>query len=211
MAKRTRAARVDPLERIVRAALELGAQQGWRDTRMTDIAEAAGLPLREVYGLTPSKMHVVSAFLREIDGQMIAGDDPALASEPARDRLFDIIMRRFDLLSPHKDGVAAILKDACARPIFWACAWPIFARSLTWILESARIDHGGAVGLLRIKGLGLIMFGATKVWLSDDSDDMTRTMTYVDRQLARADGVMTTLCRLATRKDSEGAVSDASS
>ena len=211
MAKRARAARVDPLERIVKAALVLGARQGWRETRMADIAEAAELPLDEVYRLTPSKMHIVSAFLREIDGKMIAGNDPAIASEPARDRLFDVIMRRFDLLTPHKDGVAAILKDARARPMVWACAWPIFARSLAWILETARIGSGGVSGLLRIKGLGLIMMGAMRVWLSDDSDDMAKTMTYVDRQLARADSVMTTLCRMAARRDSEEAASEASS
>lgn len=211
MAKRASTAKIDPLKRIVKAALELSAQQGWRDIRMTDIAEAAGLPLNEVYGLTPSKMHVVSAFLREIDRQMIAGDDPAISSEPARDRLFDVLMRRFDLLTPHKDGVAAILKDARARPLVWVCAWPMFARSLAWILETARIGSGGVSGVLRIKGLGLIMLGAMKVWLSDDSDDMAQTMTYVDRQLARADSVMTTLCRVATRGNSEEAASEAPS
>ena len=211
MAKRARAAKVDPLERIVKAALELSAQQGWRNIRMMDIAEAAGLPLKEVYGLAPSKMHVVSAFLREIDSQMIAGDDPAISGEPARDRLFDVIMRRFDLLSPYKDGVAAILKDVRARPLVWACAWPMLARSLAWILETARIGSSGVSGVLRIKGLGLIMLGAVKVWLSDDSEDMAKTMTYVDRQLARADSLLTSLCRVATRGDSEEAVSEASS
>lgn len=211
MAKRARTARTEPLERIVKAALELGAQQGWRETRMADIAEASGLSLNEVYKLTPSKMHIVSAFLRELDGQMIAGNDPAIAGEPARDRLFDVIMRRFDLLGPRKAGVAAILKDVRARPLVWACAWPMFARSLAWILETAHIGSDGISGVLRIKGLGVIMLGAMKVWLSDDSDDMAKTMTYVDRQLARADSIMATLCRVATRRDSEEAVSEVSS
>lgn len=206
MAKRARATRSDSLERIVRAALELAARQGWRETRMTDIAEVAGLSLQEVYRTTPSKLRVVSAFLRDIDSQMIAGDDAAVAVEPARDRLFDVIMRRFDLLNPHKEGIAAILKDARTRPFIWACAWPMFARSLAWMLETARIDHAGLSGMLRVEGLGLIMLGAFRVWLADDSQDMARTMAYVDRQLARADNVMTTLCRVATRQGPEEAV-----
>lgn len=197
MAKRARTARKDPLRQIVEAALQLAARQGWRDTRMSEIAEVAGLPLQEVYRLTPSKMHVISAFLREIDAQLIAGQDAGMLGEPARDRLFDVVMRRFDLLNPHREGVAAILKDIRTRPLAWACAWPLYARSLAWMLECAHIDHAGVAGLVRIKGLGLIMLGAMRIWLSDDSEDMARTMAYVDRQLNRADSFMATLCRTA--------------
>ena len=190
MAKRARAKPADPLDRIVRAALELAGRRGWRHTRMFDIAEAAGLSLREVYAVAPSKLHVVAAFLRGIDDRMIAGDDPALADEPARDRLFDVIMRRFDLLNPHKDGVVAIFEDMRRRPFACACLWPIHTRSLAWMLETARIDHNGLSGMFRIEGLGLIMLGAVRVWRSDDSDDMARTMTFVDRQLRRVDGMV---------------------
>ncbi len=209
MAKGARAKRIDPLDRVVEAALELAGRQGWRDTRMSDIAEAAGLSLAEVYGVAPSKLHVVSAFLRKIDGRMIAGDDPALAAEPARDRLFDVIMRRFDLLNPYKDGVVAIFGDMRCRPLEWACAWPMHARSLAWMLEAARIDRGGLAGLLRVEGLGLIMLGALRVWRSDDSEDMARTMTFVDRQLTRADGIVSGLCGIARPRRADGPAAEA--
>ena len=214
MAKRARAKSSrggDPVERIVKAALELSARQGWRDTRLTDIAEVAGLSLEEVYRNTPSKLHVVSAFLRLIDHQMIKGDSGAALSEPARDRLFDVIMRRFDALNPYKDGVAAMFKDICARPVFWACAWPTFTRSLTWMLEAARIDHTGVSGVLRVKGLGLITLGAIRVWLADESGDMARTMAYVDRQFARADSLQAALCRVGRPRGGEEAMPEPSS
>ncbi len=211
MAKRARAKRADPLDRVIQATLKLAAQQGWRDTRMSDIADAAGLSLREVHEVAPSKLHVVSAFLRKIDEQMIAGDDPTLAAEPARDRLFDVIMRRFDLLNPYKEGVVAIFRDIRCRPLVWVGAWPIYARSLAWMLEAARIDHGGLSGLLRIEGLGLIMLGAIRVWQSDESDDMAKTMTFVDRQLTRADGVMAKLCGIAGPGSANGPAAEASS
>tara|TARA_A100001037_G_scaffold135332_1_gene122584 strand:- start:5721 stop:6356 length:636 start_codon:yes stop_codon:yes gene_type:complete len=211
MAKRARAKRGDPIERIITAALTLSAQQGWRDTRMTDIADTAGVSLQEIYALTPTKMHIVAEFLRKIDSQLVAGDDPEMASEPPRDRLFDVIMRRFDLLGPYKEGVASILNDARCRPYMWACAGPIYARSLTWMLESARIDHSGISGLVRVKGLGLIMLAAIRVWLSDDSADLAKTMTFVDRQLSRADRFMATFCHPVAGRGTQDTVTEASS
>ena len=211
MAKRARAKpAADPLDRVVRAALELAGRQGWRDTRMSDIAEAAGLSLREVYEVAPSKSRVVAAFLRGIDERMIAGDDPVLADEPARDRLFDVIMRRFDLLGPYKDGVVAIFEDMRRRPLACACLWPAHARSLAWMLETARIDHGGLSGMLRIEGLGLIMLGAVRVWRSDDSADMAKTMTFVDRQLRRVDGIAAGLGGIARLGRANGPAAEAS-
>jgi len=211
MAKRARTKRREPVESIISAALRLGAQQGWQDTRMADIAETAGVSLQELYMLTPTKMHIVAEFLRKIDRQMMAGDDPEIRSEPPRDRLFDVIMRRFELLGPHKEGVAAILKDVCGRPYVWACAGPIYARSLAWMFESARIDHSGISGLVRIKGLGLIMLAAIKVWLSDDSADLAKTMTFVDLQLSRADKFITTFCSTVAGQGTEHSVGKVSS
>lgn len=206
MAKRARAKRGEPIERIIAAALKLGAQQGWRGARMTDIAVTAGISLQELYKLTPTRMHIVVEFLRKIDHQMEVGDDPEIAGEPPRDRLFDVIMRRFDLLGPHKEGVAAILKDVRGRPHVWACVGPMYARSLAGMLELARIDHSGISGLVRIEGLGLIMLAAMKVWLSDDSADLAQTMTFVDRQLSRADKFMTMFCHLVADQGTEYSV-----
>ena len=211
MAKRGGGKRKDPVERIIAAALRLSVQQGWRDTRMADLAETAGVSLEELYMLTPTKMHIVAEFFRKIDHQMVAGDDPEITSELPRDRLFDVIMRRFDLLGPHKEGVAAIFKDVRGRPYVWVCAGPIYARSLAWMLESARIDHSGISGLVRIKGLGFIMLAAIKVWLSDDSADLAITMTFVDLQLSRADTFMTAFCHSVAGKGTEYSVGNAPS
>ena len=211
MVKRARAKRRDPIERIIEAAFKLGAQKGWRDIRMTDIAETSGMSLQELYKLTPTKLHIVAEFVGKIDHQMLVDDDAEIASEPPRDRLFDVIMRRFDLLGPYKDGIAAIFKDARSRPYVWAWAGPMYARSLAWMLESARIDHSGIAGLVRIKGLGLIMLAAVNVWLSDDSTDLARTMMFVDHQLSRADKLITMFCHSVVGQGPEHSVVKTSS
>ena len=41
----------------------------------------------------------------------VAGTDEAIADEPARDRLFDVMMRRFDAMASQKKGIAAVVAE----------------------------------------------------------------------------------------------------
>ena len=58
------------------------------------------------------------------------------------------------------------------------------------MLEAAGISSSGIVGILRVKGLILIYMRSLKVWLNDDSQDLSETMATLDRDLARADRLL---------------------
>ena len=197
-AKKTAARKADIPSRIVAAALDLAATQGWRDTTLADIAAAAGLSLADVHGAFRSKEAIVAAFVRGIDAQVLAGDDAAFADEPARDRLFDVVMRRFDALAPHKEAVRAIIRDSLCDPLAALCGACGLRRSMAWMLEVARIDSTGLCGLVRIKGLAAVYLAALCVWLGDDSEDMARTMAALDKRLRQAESLVM-LCRLPRR------------
>ena len=196
MAKRASKAYTDPLERIVKAALELGAQQGWRETRMADIAEASGLSLNEVYKLTPSKMQIVSAFLRELDGQMIAGNDPAIASEPARDRLFDVIMLRSEAMEEYRAGLMSLMAYRDRTPSLLLTLPLARKRSADWALVSAGLDNrsGAPVGLKSV-AIGYVIAKAERAWRKETSGDFARTMAALDKGLRDAEDRMEQLQR----------------
>ena len=179
---------------LVDAALELAAVQGWRDTTLTDIAQQAKVSLAELYGHFPSKTAVLAAFLRRLDSAMLAGGDGDQAEESARERLFDVIMRRFDALAPHREAVRSILRDTGRDPVAMLCAATgPSRRSLAWMLEAAGLDSDGLRGRARINGLGLIYFSVLRVWLDDDSEDMARTMAALDKRLKRVESLITSL------------------
>ncbi|MFQ5786248.1 MAG: TetR family transcriptional regulator [Alphaproteobacteria bacterium] len=182
-------------DRIIEAALGLAATQGWRDTTLADIAAAAKLPLAEVHRNFASKAAILAAFSRRIDETVLAGEDPELAGQSPRDRLFDVIMRRFDALAPHKAAVGALVRDGCTDPLIALCGARSLRRSMAWMLEAARIDSSGLRGLVRTKGLAAIYLAVLRVWLDDDSADMARTMAALDRRLTQAERLMA-FCRL---------------
>src|SRR3954465_14940020 len=78
------------------ALLDLVETQGWSDLSFAEIAEKAGVPIAEAHRIYPSKTAVLLGLSRAIDEKILN----SLASDPlegaAKDRLFDILMRRFD-------------------------------------------------------------------------------------------------------------------
>ena len=180
--------------RIVDAALDLAVRRGWRQMSLADIADAAEMELAELYRIAPSKAVILAAFATRIDEAMLVDPDPELAEEPVRDRLFALLMRRFDALQPYREAVRAVAGCGAAAPVALGCGALHLARSMGWALEAAGIGPSGPIGCLRVKGLSAIYLLALRVWLNDDSDDMGKTMVSLHRNLGRADSLMTVLC-----------------
>ena len=193
---------------IVEAALALAASQGWARTGLGDIAEAAGLSLAELHAHYPSRTAIVAAHAAAIDREVLAARDPEMAGRPATERLFDVLMKRFDLLNAHKEGVGAILRSCPADPEALLCGPLTLRRSMRWMLEAAGLSSAGLRGRLRTKALAALYLSMLPVWLRDDSEDMARTMAVLDRRLKRLDRLTRTLCRFAPQRgwsDSEAA------
>ena len=183
--------------RIVAAAFDLAATDGWARADLSRIAAAAGVSLADVHAEFPAKAMMIDAFMMGIDQAVLAAG-PADADDSARDRLFEVLMRRFDALAPHKAGVAAVFRD-CGDPAVGLIGLPCFLRSMAWMLEAAGLSSGGVFGTARAAGLGAVYANALRVWLRDDQPDMAKTMAALDRGLGRADAAMSFLCRKNTK------------
>jgi AcrR family transcriptional regulator len=180
MAKKT-----DPAARIVDAALTLAAREGWRSVSLAAIAAEAGITVLQLYAVYRSKAAILDAFHRRIDAAALEAG--GAADERPRDRLFDVVMRRFDALNLHKEAVAAIARDAVSDPLAALCGVPALLNSMGWMLEGAGVSASGWVGRARVKLLLGIYLSVLRVWLADDSADMTRTMAALDSRLRRAE------------------------
>jgi AcrR family transcriptional regulator len=173
-------------DRILDAVLELAPITGWRALSFSEIAAEAGVSLDEAHVAFPTKPALLTGLLTRADHRVLA-QGAADKDESARDRLFDVIMRRFDALRPHKQAIAAITRDLPADPVACFVTLPRFANSMAWMLEAAGLSSAGVRGAIRIKGLALIYLRTLRVWLGDDSDDQARTMATLDRNLKNAE------------------------
>ncbi len=184
-------------------ALNLAGQRGWRDLTMEDIASEGGMTLAQLHDAYRSKGAILDAFVDQIDGAVLSGDSADLAGDPLRDRLFDVVMRRFDALGAHKDAVRAIVRDTGSDPCALIGGTCRLQRSMRWMLEAARVDTSGMSGRLRIKGLMAIYVDVLRTWVRDDSEDMAKTMALLDKRLRQADQLVTSLCRVTPKGRSQ--------
>jgi len=190
---------------IFAAAMRVAAQIGWRKARLTDIAEEAGLTLAELHEKHPSKGALLDNFVRHIDQVVLKGAAKTVDEDSSyRDRLFDIVMQRFDALNPYKDGVRAIVKEAGGGGVAeFLCSGQRVLRSMRWMLEAADISTAGFVGNMRVKGLAVVYAATTNVWLKDESEDMAQTMAALDKNLSRAEKFATMQSPFSRRRGRE--------
>ena len=175
---------------IIDSALDLAATKGWAETSLGDIAGAAGLTLAQLHGTYPSKTAILAAYTTRVDEAVLNDIDPELADKSRRERLFDVLMKRFEAMDPHKEAVRSILRASASNVEALARGPLSLYRSMRWMLEAANIPSSGVRGQLRIKGLALIYLAVLRAWLNDDSEDMARTTASLARQLGRAERLL---------------------
>ena len=176
-------------DRVIDAALALAAAAGWRQLGLDQIAAEAGLTLAELRSVFPSKAAILTGFVRRTDERVLAGGKAGDedGDGTARDRLFDVLMRRFDVLQPDRSAVRAIIRDSLCDPLAVLCQGPMLLCSMASMLEAAGLSSAGPIGALRTKGLALVYLVALRAWLKDDSTDLAKTMAVLDRGLRQAE------------------------
>jgi len=169
------------------AALRLAETRKWSAISLPEIAEAAGLSLADMLRAAPSKPTLMAAFARRIDSAMLAGKIDADGS--VKDKLFEILMRRFDALAPYKAAVKNILADLPRGPVAALCALPSLLRSMRWAAEAAGIRTATPLAPLKINALAVAYVAALRVWRDDDSADAAKTMAALDKSLGRLEAL----------------------
>ncbi len=180
----------DPRKAAVEALMRLAAQRAWDEIELGDIAGEAGVSLATLRGLFPSKLAMLGGLTRIVDEAVLAGVSDDLAGEPPRERMFDLVMRRLDALSPYKEGLRRIMPIVKRDPLTLAALNRGAVNSWRYMLASAGIATEDGLGPVRVQGAVLLMARVSEVWLDDDEPELSRTMARMDRELKTAGMVM---------------------
>ena len=175
-------------EAALDAFLGLIAEKDYVAVTLHDVAEAAGLGLAELYRLYPDKVALAASFMARIDAEVLAGtprrNDP---EETARDRLFDVMMRRYDALRPYRAALRAIRRAGTRDPMLALALGPALRRSMAAMLEAASVPSDGLGGALRQNGLLAIHYAVSRVYDRDETADLSKTMAALDSRLKMAE------------------------
>lgn len=175
---------------VIDALMRLASDRPWNDIELVDIAEAAGITLAELRDLFPSKGAVLGGFSRRIDREVLNGTTDELKDEPARERVFDVMMRRLDALTPYKRALRRIVYALRQDPLSLAALNREGLNSQRYMLAAAGIATEGPLGALKVQGAVIVLANTMQTWLEDDDPSLARTMARLDRELRRGERVL---------------------
>jgi AcrR family transcriptional regulator len=188
-----------PRERIVAAFMAILAETPIERIEFADIAGRADVTLAELREHFGSTLAIVAAQIKAVDRAALAGGDADMAEESPRERLFDVLMRRIEVLAPHKDAVRSLLRSARFNPGLALALNGLGVQSQQWMLTAAGIAASGPKGMVRAQGLAVLFAQVLETWVDDDDPGLARTMAALDRALARGQswsGLLDSVCRI---------------
>lgn len=169
--------------RAAAALMRLAERRTWHDIALLDIAAEAGMSLEELMREGRSKAALLALFVELVNAEQLKKVAPRAESDTPRDRLFDAVMTRFDILAPYRAALKQIDASTYLAPDLIR---PSLATHAT-LLAAAGIPAEGPLGGARLAGLAAVYARSFKTWLDDDDPGLAKTMAALDRRLRRGE------------------------
>jgi ubiquinone biosynthesis protein COQ9 len=178
------------MDPIIDAAFRLAARQPWQDVTLAAIAAEAGLSLAGLAGLVKGKTDILEAFMRRADKRLLTSLETDPVEGEAHDRLFDVMLRRLELLAPERAAVASIIRAPTEGPAGFLDLLASALASQAWTLAAAGLSPTGLRGDIARLGLAKIHADILRVWIDDPDPGLARTMAALDRKLRDGEMLM---------------------
>jgi len=173
----------------IKLGFKLIEEKGWNDFSLEKLAKEKSIKMEDLNFFFKDETKLIESFSEMIDEQVIKEVDLNEFNENSvKDNIFELIMIRFEKLSPYKKSLDILLKQLRSKPkILKKLAKKIF-NSLDLFLEISNAKSNYVFDFLKLN-IMFIIYGYTfKIWLEDDSEDMGKTMAEVDKWLSEAEG-----------------------
>lgn len=168
---------------FVEAAFTRIASDGWTRLSVAAVARDAGLDLARTRIRFPDRCALLCRFGSLADQQAVTG---LMQDAPVRDALFDMLMRRIDLLQANRAGMLALLKALPFDPPAAALLGASSLRSMAFLLSAAGVESG-FLGVFRAQALLAVWLWTVRAWQRDETEDLAPTMAALDQALGRAE------------------------
>jgi len=173
---------------ILDAALIVAARGAWELASPLEIADLCDLSVAEIRQVFPTKQDIMHAIVVEMDEAVLAGhrvDDGV----SRRDRLFDVLMDRFDAMNDARDAHKSFIKSYGWNTCDKKNDLKLYFSSLEKYARVSGVETGGLFGPVHVLALSTVYAWVLSVWMRDESADLSRTMSALDRALGRLEWI----------------------
>jgi ubiquinone biosynthesis protein COQ9 len=179
------------------AALCLTAAQGWENVTFDRIARTAKIPVATVKKHFAAKNDILSAIVRNVTEEVAVNLGKPDRHASPRDRLFEVLMARFDVLQKYRTAILNIMSESRRDSAMLCALLPAQSQAMRHILKLAGFERYQfpQQKTVTLGGVGLVYLATMRVWQKDETLDMAKTMAALDRYLRLADKAAAILFR----------------
>lgn len=171
------------LPEVLKPMFECIGKKGWKDVSLYELSQTTNLNLSDFYMLFFNKAEILKKFGAMIDQEILTQFESNADDDP-HDVMFDILMTRFELMTPYKKGVLAIYNDTIGHlNVDFIKTLPDILQSLSWMGSLVPQQNYNAFKKFTLLKLSYLYFQTTRTWLWDETDELSLTMVEIDERL----------------------------
>ncbi len=173
--------------KIIEEAFLLIDKNGWEDFSLEKLALINNYKIEDLKNFIKNKNSILVEFSKMIDQKVEKNIDfQDFQNSNIKDNIFELVMTRFDVMTPFKRPLKKILLEIQNPLILQKISSNVF-NSMDFYLEFSNAYENSIFDIFKKKSLFLIYAYCFRIWLDDNSEEQSKTMSELDRLLSVAE------------------------
>ena len=179
---------IEKEKNYIKKGFDLINDTGWEEFSIERLSTRENIPLNDLKVYFKCKYSMVDKFSKMIDKNIeskLRIQDFKDSSK--KDIIFELIMMRFDEMEEFKGSLTKVLNASKNKPLLISIISKNVMNTMDFFLELSNSYNNYAFDVLKKNFLFLIYSITFKTWLSDNTEDLSKTMAELDRLLSTAE------------------------
>ena len=170
--------------KLVKSSFNIIEKSGWKSFSLQKLSYAEKIPINEIKIFFKSEITILDEFSKMIDIKVEKSFDYAeLTNTSVKDNLFELIMLRLEYMQPYRNALKSIKSSFKSDPLVAKSVAKNVMNSLDFYLELTNAYNDSFLDIFKKKSIFLIYSYIFMIWLEDDSDELSKTMSELDKLL----------------------------
>ena len=158
---------------------------GWDDFSFKKLSYKENISLKIITDILVSKDNLLKEFSKMIDYKVEKNFDfQEIKRTSIKDNLFELIMLRLEFMQLYRTALKKILFSLKTKPKIAKSISVNVLNSLDFYLELTNAYDDTFFDLFKRKSILLIYGYVFMIWLEDDTDELSKTMSELDKLLS---------------------------
>ena len=169
---------------LVKSSFNIIEKSGWKSFSLQKLSNTEKIPFNEIKTFFKSEINILDEFSKMIDIKVEKSFDyEELTNTSVKDNLFELIMLRLEYMQPYRNALKDIKSSFKSDPLVAKSVAKNVMNSLDFYLELTNAYNDSFLDIFKKKSIFLIYSYIFMIWLEDDSDELSKTMSELDKLL----------------------------